>query len=63
MNQEHIALLKNAIHTIPNYPSEGIMFRDVTGILDDAEAFKLSMDLLVQKYSKGKSTQRLSVCS
>jgi len=51
MTQDQITLLKNAIHTIPNYPSEGIMFRDVTGILDDADAFKLSISLLAQQYS------------
>lgn len=51
MNQQQISLLKNAVHTIENYPTSGIMFRDVTGILDDAVAFKLSIDLLVEQFS------------
>ena len=50
MNNQQLSLLKNAIHTIPNYPSEGIMFRDVTGILDDAQAFAQTMNLLVEAY-------------
>ena len=39
MTEHDIFNLKNAIHTVENYPCEGVMFRDVTGILDDAEAF------------------------
>ncbi len=50
MTNQQLSILKNAIHTVPNYPIEGIMFRDVTGILDDAKAFALTMDLLVEAY-------------
>ncbi len=57
MNQQQTTLLKNAVHTIENYPSEGIMFRDVTGILDDADAFKLSIDILADKFSQGGFTK------
>ncbi|MEY8213741.1 MAG: adenine phosphoribosyltransferase [Colwellia sp.] len=53
MNKTQQQQLINAIHTIPNYPVEGIMFRDVTSLLEDADAFKLVMDLLEKKY-KGK---------
>jgi len=42
--------LKSAIQTIPNYPKKGIMFRDVTSLLDDAEAFALSIELLVGQF-------------
>ena len=51
MNQQQTTLLKNAVYTVENYPCEGIMFRDVTGILDNAQAFKLSIDLLVEQFS------------
>jgi len=53
MNKTQQQQLTNAIHTIPDYPVEGIMFRDVTSLLEDAEAFKLVMELLENKY-KGK---------
>ena len=49
MNQD-LTIIKNAVHTIPNYPIEGILFRDVMGILEDANAFKLTIDLLTKKY-------------
>jgi adenine phosphoribosyltransferase len=50
MTEQQTNLLKNAIHTIENYPCEGVMFRDVTGILDNAKAFSLTIELLTQKY-------------
>ena len=42
--------LKNAVHTVVDYPKKGIMFRDVTGILDDAEAFALTISVLKEKF-------------
>ena len=53
MNKTQQQQLINAIHTIPNYPVEGIMFRDVTSLLEDAETFKLVIELLEKKY-RGK---------
>lgn len=50
MTNEQNTILKNAVHTIPNYPKEGILFRDVTGILDDAQAFALTINLLKEKF-------------
>ena len=38
------------IRTIPNYPKEGIMFRDITTLLKDAEGFKATIDILTNKY-------------
>lgn len=42
------------IRTIPHYPKEGIMFRDITTLLKDPQGFKTTIDLLVNKY---KNTQ------
>ncbi|GAA5133444.1 adenine phosphoribosyltransferase [Thalassotalea piscium] len=50
MTETQLSILKEAIHTIPDYPKPGILFRDVTGILDSAEAFALTIDLLKEKY-------------
>ena len=38
------------IRTIPNYPKEGIMFRDITTLLKDPQGFKTTIDMLVAKY-------------
>lgn len=50
MNNIQQQLLVDAIHTIPDYPVKGVMFRDVTSLLEDPRAFSLSIELLVQKY-------------
>lgn len=50
MNEKQLAQLKAAIKTIPNYPIEGILFRDVTSLLENAEAFALTINLLTNKY-------------
>ena len=36
--------LKDYVRTIPNFPEEGIMFRDITTVLQDPEGFKLAID-------------------
>ncbi len=50
MTNEQTDILKNAVQTVPNYPKEGILFRDVTGILDDADAFTLTINILKEKF-------------
>lgn len=57
MTEQEISVLKNAVHTIPNYPSEGIMFRDVTGILDDPLAFSLTISCLAEHFKNGGFTK------
>ena len=36
--------VEDYIRTIPDFPEEGIMFRDVTTVLQDAEGFHLAID-------------------
>lgn len=50
MTETQQDLLKQAIKTIPDYPKKGIMFRDVTSLLDDAKAFNLTIELLLTKF-------------
>jgi len=50
MNEQQLAQLQSAIKAIPDYPIEGILFRDVTSLLEDAAAFALTIDLLSKKY-------------
>ena len=40
--------LKDYIATIPDFPKKGIMFRDITPILQHANAFNYSIDKLVE---------------
>ncbi len=41
--------LKEYVRTIPDYPQPGIMFRDVTSILQDADGLKLAIDGIQEK--------------
>jgi adenine phosphoribosyltransferase len=42
--------IKSVVKTIPDYPKPGIMFRDVTSVLEDHQAFSQCIELLVEKY-------------
>lgn len=42
--------LTSLIRTIPNYPKEGIMFRDITTLLKDPKGFQMTINMLVEKY-------------
>ncbi|MDP2561662.1 adenine phosphoribosyltransferase [Psychrobium sp. 1_MG-2023] len=50
MNQQSLTLIKDSIKAIADYPKPGIMFRDVTSLLEDPQAFQLVIDLLAQEY-------------
>lgn len=44
--------LKNTIRDIPDFPKEGIIFKDITTLLSDKAALKKSIDLLAKKFKK-----------
>ncbi|USH03337.1 adenine phosphoribosyltransferase [Grimontia kaedaensis] len=50
MSQDKIAFIKDSIKTIPDYPKPGIMFRDITSLMENADAYKATIGLLVEKY-------------
>ena len=42
--------LKKVIRTIPNWPKQGVMFRDITTLLKDARAFNYVIDKFHERY-------------
>jgi len=44
--------LKSCIRDIPDFPKEGIIFKDITTLLKDKGALKKSIDLLAKKFKK-----------
>lgn len=40
--------LKNYIRSIPDYPKKGILFRDITTLIKDNQAFKYTVDQMVE---------------
>ena len=41
--------IEEYVLSIPDFPEEGIIFRDVTSILEDADGLHLAIDLLQEK--------------
>ncbi len=48
-----------AIRTIPDYPKPGIMFRDITTMLGDAEAYRFAVDEMVRPWA-GKKIDKVA---
>jgi adenine phosphoribosyltransferase len=42
--------LEEKVRAIPDFPKAGILFRDITTLLNDSEAFAETMEILYEKY-------------
>ncbi|NMC24354.1 MAG: adenine phosphoribosyltransferase [Serratia sp.] len=47
---QQLQLIKDSIKTIPDYPKPGILFRDVTSLLEDPKAYAESIKFLADRY-------------
>ena len=41
--------IEEYVRSIPDFPEPGIIFRDVTSVLQDAEGLRLSIDLMQER--------------
>jgi adenine phosphoribosyltransferase len=46
--------LKGKIRNIPDFPIKGVVFRDITTLISNPEAFKFAIDHLHERYSNNK---------
>jgi adenine phosphoribosyltransferase len=46
--------IQSYIRDIPDFPLPGILFRDITPLLKDKQAFKAAIDLFVDKYKQAE---------
>lgn len=46
-----LALIKQRIRSIPNWPIEGVMFRDITLVLQDPQSLRAACDFLIDRYN------------
>lgn len=53
-------LIKSSIKSIPNYPKAGVIFRDITSLLENPEAFKAVVDAMVAQYQNKSITKIVS---
>jgi adenine phosphoribosyltransferase len=43
--------IKSRIRTVPHYPKQGVMFRDITTLLKDPVGFRVTINELVNRYT------------
>ena len=48
--------LADKIRDVPNFPKEGILFKDITSLLQDANAFKQAVDIMADTY-RGRAVE------
>ncbi len=53
--------LKSVIRTIPNFPKEGIMFRDITSLIENPKAFAYCVEQMKQKFLDSSVTKIVGI--
>jgi len=53
--------LKKHIRDIPNFPKEGIIFKDISTLLKNKDAFKKSIDIIAKQFKKEHVDQVVGV--
>lgn len=49
-DQTDLALIREAIRDIPDFPKEGILFKDITTLLRDPRAFRMAIDTIGDRF-------------
>ena len=44
--------IEDYVISIPDFPESGIIFRDVTSVLQDADGLRLAIDLMQEKLTE-----------
>ena len=50
--------LEKFIRDVPDFPQKGIMFKDITTLLKEKDAFKYVVDMMLEEY-KGKKVDKI----
>lgn len=56
-----IGRLQNAVRDIPDFPKPGIVFKDITPILQNAQLFRLTTTVLAERYQRRQVDQIVAV--
>jgi adenine phosphoribosyltransferase len=54
---DQIHIIRNLIRDIPDFPKEGILFKDITPLLGNSSALSATADLLADPYKNQRVTQ------
>ncbi len=52
MEDERLALLREHIRDVPDFPKAGIMFKDITPLLAHPRAFTTAIDLMAERWAE-----------
>jgi adenine phosphoribosyltransferase len=58
MNSDKIDRLRASVRDVPDFPKQGIVFKDITPILKDGELFRASVDLFLEQ-CRGKKIDKI----
>lgn len=52
MHSDPSEYVRKAIRSVPDWPKPGVMFRDITPVLQDPQSFRVLVDLFVYRYMR-----------
>ncbi|AOB32920.1 adenine phosphoribosyltransferase [Bordetella sp. H567] len=52
MQTDYAELVRRTIRSVPDWPREGVIFRDITPVLQDPRTFRVLIDLFVYRYMR-----------
>lgn len=52
-----LELIRSSIKSIPDYPKTGIIFRDITSLIESPKAFQTCVDLIVEEFKNKNITK------
>jgi len=52
MSDGRISILRGRIRDVPDFPKKGILFKDITPLLADVEAFRTCIQLMVERLDR-----------
>jgi adenine phosphoribosyltransferase len=58
MSGDSLHKLSTAVRDVPDFPKKGIIFKDITPILGDADLFRASIDLFIER-CRGKEIDKI----
>lgn len=52
MNIDPALYVRNTIRSVPDWPKPGVIFRDITPVLQDPQSFRVLVDMFVYRYMR-----------
>ena len=60
-DERAIQVLRNHIRDIPNFPKQGILFKDITPLLSSSLIFRKTIDLFIERYQNKQINKIIAI--